>query len=127
MTYIMRNILIKILQLFVIIEIFIHLNIYQTAVHTAPVETYTNDDVKFSKPCPEENYRYHNATGYFMCIVETAEKCIDLCQQIGCNDLYFMSVIPSKNDKIKRNYRCRCFQDYHVCFYNPLPRYHNIN
>lgn len=70
---------------------------------------------------------YFLATGYFMCTVETAKKCIDLCQQTGCNDLYFMSVIPSKNDKIKRNYRCRCFQDYHVCFYNPLPRYHNIN
>nr|CAH8823863.1 unnamed protein product [Trichobilharzia regenti] len=102
------------------------MNMYQL-VQTAPSDIYVRG-VKFSKPCPEENYRYHNATGYFLCVVETAKTCRDLCQQLGCNDRYFMGVIPSKSDKIKRNYRCRCFPEYHVCFYNPLPkRIHDID
>ncbi|CAH8826074.1 unnamed protein product [Trichobilharzia szidati] len=67
-------------------------------------------------------YQLVQTTGYFLCVVETAKICHGLCQQLGCNDRYFMGVIPSKSDKIKRNYRCRCFPEYHVCFYNPLPK-----
>ncbi|TNN08541.1 hypothetical protein EWB00_006970 [Schistosoma japonicum] len=127
MNYILRNLCIKLLQVYMIMGICIHFDGHQMVVNTAPIETYAKDGVKFLKPCPEENYRYHNATGYFLCIVETAPKCVKLCQQKGCNDLFFMSVIPSKTEKVKRNYRCRCLQDYHFCFYNPLPRDHKID
>ncbi|CAI2722549.1 unnamed protein product [Schistosoma spindalis] len=79
-------------------------------------------DLKFTRPCPEKNYRFHNATGNFMCVVPTAKKCFELCQELGCNEWYFMSFVPSGSEEIKKYHRCRCFPEYHMCFYNSVPR-----
>ncbi|CAH8430680.1 unnamed protein product [Schistosoma rodhaini] len=79
-------------------------------------------DLKFTRPCPEKNYRFHNATGNFMCVVPTAKKCFELCQQLSCNEWYFMSFVPSGSEEIKKYHRCRCFPEYHMCFYNSVPR-----
>ncbi|CAH8438756.1 unnamed protein product [Heterobilharzia americana] len=117
----MFSLCIRLFQIYLTIGIFITLN-KQKLIQAVPSQIYAKEGVKFSEPCPEENYRYHNATGYFMCVVETAKICLELCQQLKCNDRYFMSVIPSKSDKSKRSYRCRCFPEYSVCFYNPLPK-----
>ncbi|CAH8438680.1 unnamed protein product [Heterobilharzia americana] len=78
--------------------------------------------LKFTRPCPNENYRFHNATGNFMCVVPTAKKCFELCQELGCNEWYFMSFVPSGSEEIKKYHRCRCFPEYHMCFYNSVPR-----
>ncbi|CAH8432637.1 unnamed protein product [Schistosoma margrebowiei] len=79
-------------------------------------------DLKFTRPCPEKNYQFHNATGNFMCVVPTAKKCFELCQELGCNEWYFMSFVPSGSEEIKKYHRCRCFPEYHMCFYNSVPR-----
>ncbi|KAH8855422.1 hypothetical protein EWB00_002860 [Schistosoma japonicum] len=76
----------------------------------------------FTKSCPEENYRFHNATGNFLCVVPTAKICFELCQKLSCNEWYYMSFIPSGSNQVKHHHRCRCFPEYHFCFYNPVPR-----
>nr|CAH8823894.1 unnamed protein product [Trichobilharzia regenti] len=79
-------------------------------------------ELKFTKPCPEEDYRFHDATGNFLCVVPTARRCFDLCQKYDCTEWYYMSFIPSGSNEIKRYHRCRCFPEYRMCFYNPVPR-----
>ncbi|CAH8438683.1 unnamed protein product [Heterobilharzia americana] len=79
-------------------------------------------ELKFTKPCPEKDYRFHNATGNFLCVVPTAKRCFELCQKLGCTEWYYMSFIPSGSKEIKRHHRCRCFPEYRMCFYNAVPR-----
>ncbi|VDQ16599.1 unnamed protein product [Trichobilharzia regenti] len=63
-----------------------------------------------------------SASGSFLCTVPTAEKCYELCQQHGCTDWPF-HIPVSPADRIPRdNYRCRCFEEYKTCLYNPLSR-----
>ncbi|CAH8431693.1 unnamed protein product [Schistosoma guineensis] len=93
---------------------------------------YTNnnlmDKLTFTKPCPEDDYRFHNATGNFLCVVPTAKLCFKLCQKFGCTEWYYMSFIPSGSNEIKDYHRCRCFPEYRFCFYNAVPRrYRNFD
>ncbi|RTG85746.1 uncharacterized protein DC041_0006053, partial [Schistosoma bovis] len=57
-----------------------------------------------------------STTGNFMCVVPTAKKCFELCQELGCNEWYFMSFVPSGSEEIKKYHRCRCFPEYHMVF-----------
>ncbi|CAH8440501.1 unnamed protein product [Heterobilharzia americana] len=49
--------------------------------------------LKFTRPCPNENYRFHNATGNFMCVVPTAKKCFELCQELGSEEIKNIIVV----------------------------------
>nr|CAH8823888.1 unnamed protein product [Trichobilharzia regenti] len=78
--------------------------------------------LKFSEPCPEQNYKFHNPTGNFMCVVPTPKECFKLCQETGCTEWNHMNLVPSGSEEVKRYHRCRCFPEYNMCFYNYVPR-----
>ncbi|CAH8440495.1 unnamed protein product [Heterobilharzia americana] len=80
------------------------------------------EDLKFSAPCPEKNYKFHDPTGNFMCVVPTPKECFKLCQEMGCTEWNHMNLVPSGSEEIKRHHRCRCFPEYNMCFYNYVPR-----
>ncbi|CAH8834714.1 unnamed protein product [Trichobilharzia szidati] len=95
---------------------------YHTYAHISLIKDNKNDGLKFFKPCPKYNYKYDNASGSFMCTVPTAKKCYELCQQHGCSDWPFHIPVSPADRITRNNYRCRCFQEYKTCLYNPLSR-----
>ncbi|CAH8433558.1 unnamed protein product [Schistosoma turkestanicum] len=102
--------------------------IYQTIDSYKQTNNNLMNRLIFTKPCPEEDYRFHNATGNFLCVVPTANLCFKLCQKLGCNEWYYMSFIPSGSNEVKGYHRCRCFPEYHFCFYNAVSRrYRNFD
>ncbi|CAH8431562.1 unnamed protein product [Schistosoma curassoni] len=124
-----RNLISSILQT----SILLYCTILSTFVYqTIGGYIYANnnlmDKLTFTKPCPEDDYRFHNATGNFLCVVPTAKLCFKLCQKFGCTEWYYMSFIPSGSNEIKDYHRCRCFPEYRFCFYNAVPRrYRNFD
>lgn len=84
------------------------------------------EGLKFSKPCPEEGYRYHSLTGNFLCVVETARQCVSLCEKFGCTEWIFQGQ-PANDDQVNPYKRCRCVPRYNFCFYNHVPlKYRNF-
>ncbi|GAA54113.1 hypothetical protein CSKR_106960 [Clonorchis sinensis] len=78
--------------------------------------------MKFSKSCPDEDYRFDPKTGTFLCVVPTAKLCFELCQSIGCNEWFFANMISTRNETVLPYHRCRCVPQLRMCLYNPVPR-----
>lgn len=79
------------------------------------------ENLKFTKPCPEEGHNYHEETGNFLCVIRTAPECFTACQDYGCSEWFFLNIVSAHNTTKWSSVRCRCIPRLGLCMYNPVP------